>query len=373
MRKEEYEFYNIPRKYSSQDYKDAVNYIIRKYSKIKGLVSIYGWGGKPNYGISDLDFVFVFDMGKAAPMPVFKRVFYILNGRFRYIARHPFFYIDEESFSNIGYVYPDAQFRLLYGKNLKIRKISSEEHDFSRIALLSDIIVRHYPRDFIEQAVVKSVNARDMLLRLNSLKRSIKTVEILTKEKSAKWSYMAKQVENLRINWFRKSDYGLLSSLNEQAINITMELAEKFSGFLAKKGIVNIISGTNAEYSGTKNSTLFIKDWDKETAIKGMFKLIRSSKPFHSILPIELVPQQIEYSKTNGSVGNYIKDNLRHNLKYKLKHHDIIRKRSIIFNRQAELASKLKHSDFAAFFDFGYRNKAGINNLMLNLLRRYRN
>ena len=104
-----------------------------------------------------------------------------------------------------------------------------------------------------------------------------------------------------------------------------------------------------------------------------MFKLIRSSKPFHSILPIELVPQQIEYSKTNGSVGNYIKDNLRHNLKYKLKHHDIIRKRSIIFNRQAELASKLKHSDFAAFFDFGYRNKAGINNLMLNLLRRYRN
>lgn len=372
MQKEKYEFYNIPRKYSSADYKEAVDYIIGKYSKIKGLVAIYDWGGLPNYGISDLDFVFVFDMNKAGAMPVFRRVFYILNDRFRYIARHPFFYIDEDSFNNIMYVYPDAQFKLLYGKNLKIKKIGSEEHNFSRMALLSDIIVRHYPRDFIEQAVVKSINARDMLLRLNSLKRSIKTIEVLTKEKNAKWSYMAKQVENLRISWFRKSNYGLLSSLNEQAINVTMELAEKFRDFLAKKGIVSIISGTNAKYSGAKNSTLFIKGWDKETAIKEMAELIRNRK-FYSILPIELASQQIEYSKHKGSISAYVKNNINHNLRYRLKYSGIIGKRAAIFNKQAELASRLKHSDFAAFFDFGYRNKAGINNKVLNILRRYRN
>ena len=372
MQKEKYEFYNIPRKYSSGDYREAVNYIIRKYSKTKGLLSIYDWGGLPNYGISDLDFVFVFDINKSEAMPLFKRAFYILNGRFRYIARHPFFYIDEYSFSNIRYVYPDAQFRLLYGKNLRIKEISREELNFSRVALLSDIIIRHYPRDFMEQAVAKSINARDMLLRLNSLKRSIKTIEIITKEKNAKWNHMAKQVENLRINWFRKSDYGLLSSLNEQAINVTMELAEKFRNFLAKKRIVSITSGINAKYSGAKNSTFFIKGWDRKTAIKEMSKLILKNEGYRSILPIELAPQQIEYSKHKGSISAYVKNNLTSNLIYRLKYSGIVGRRAAIFNRQAELASRLKHSDFAAFFDFGYRNKSGINNFALNLLRRFK-
>jgi len=373
MQKEKYEFYNIPRRYSSADYKEAVECIIGKYSKTKGLVSIYDWGGAPNYGISDLDFVFVFDMKEAAPMPVFKRVFYVLNDRFRYIARHPFFYIDKVSFNNIRYVYPDADFKLLYGENIKIKKISSEERNFSRIALLSDIIVRHYPRDFIEQAVVKSINARDMLLRLNSLKHSIKTIEALTKEKNARWGYIAKQVENLRVGWFRKDDYDLLSSLNEQAIRITMEMAEKFRDFLVKKRIVSIISGTSAKYSGAKNTALFIKGWGRETSIKEMVELVRDGRAFYSILPIELAPQQIEYSKHDGRVSSYVKNNLSHNLRCELEYPDIIRKRATIFNKQAELASRLKHSDFAAFFDFGYRNKAGINNKVLNILRRYRN
>ena len=209
MPKEKYEFYNIPKKYTSADYKDAVDCIIEKYSRIKGLISIYDWGGPSNYGISDLDFIFVFDRSKASSMPIFKRIFYVLNAKFRYIARHPFFYIDNESFNNIRYVYPDAEFKLLYGRNLKIKKISGKEHYFSKIALLSDIIVRHYPRDFIEQTVIKSINARDMLLRLNSLKHSIKNVELLAKEKSKNWDYMASNVEKLRKNWFKKNDYGL--------------------------------------------------------------------------------------------------------------------------------------------------------------------
>lgn len=373
MPKNSYRFYNIPKKYSLADYREATEHIIEKYSKIDGIVSIYDWGSQSIVpGISDLDFIFVFESKKAAPMPIFKRAFYTLNKKFRYIARHPFFYIDHKSFQNIRHVYPDAKFKLLYGKRIKIKKIPKSDAYFSRIALISDIIVRHYPRDFLEQAVIRSINARDMLLRLNSLKYTLRTIEFITKERNANWHYKLKQIDELRRGWFDKNDFGLLASLNEDAVNIGIEVTEKFRDFLRKNGLVKIYSGDNAEYEGARNSTLFIRDWNRKKALADMSKLIKTKRMLFSILPIELAPQQVEYSRHKGQISSYVKDRLRHNLGYKMAYSSIIRKRAAIFNNQAELADKLKHSDFVAFFDFGYRSKAGINNIILNILRKYR-
>lgn len=366
------EFYNLPVRYSSADYREALDFIIKKYSKIDGLISIYDWGGPFTHGISDMDLVFVFDRSRVSAMPLLSRVFYALKKKFRYVARHPFFYIDDVSFQSIRYVYPDADFKLLYGKNIKIKKISHRDKIFSKIALLSDIIVRHYPRDFLEQSIIRRINARDMLLRLNSLKHSVKTIEMLTKEKNNGWNGKLRQIERLRKNWFGSSDFGSLASLNDDAVKITLEITEKFRDFLAGSGLVKVYSGNNAEYSGTRNNAFFVKDWSKEKALDHMSGLIIGKRMFFSILPIELAPQQIEYSRYEGPISRYIKNRLKHNLKYRLKYSGIIRKRAAIFNKQAELAAALRHSDFVAFFGFGYRNNAGINNLVLNLLRKYR-
>lgn len=373
MPEDSYRFYNIPKKYSLADYREATEHIIKKYSKIDGIVSIYDWGSQSIVpGISDLDFIFVFESRKSMPMPIFKRAFYTLNSKFRYIARHPFFYIDHKSFQNIKYVYPDAKFKLLYGKRIKIKKIPKSDAYFSSIALMSDIIVRHYPRDFLEQVIIKSINARDMLLRLNSLKYTLRTIESVTKEKNSNWRYKLKQIDELRRRWFDKNDFGLLASLNEDAVNIGIEVTEKFRDFLRKNGLVKIYSGDNVEYEGARNSTLFVRGWNRKKALADMSKLIKTKQMFFSILPIELAPQQVEYSKHKGKISSYVKNKLRCSIKCKLKYPGIIRKRAIIFNNQAELADKLKHSDFVAFFDFGYRSKAGINNIILNILRKYR-
>lgn len=369
---EKYSFYNIPKQYSLEDYKEAVSFIIKKYSKINGLISIYNWGGKFTPGISDLDIIFVFDKSKVSAMPFFKRIFYILNGKYRYIARHPFFYIDAGSFENIGYIYPDAEFKLIYGKNIKIKKISSKDAYFSRIALMSDVIVRHYPRDFLEQTIIKIINARDMLLRLNSMKYTLTTIELITKDKNKELANKLGQIEYLRKNWFKVNNFDLLASLNEDAIKIGMDIAENFKNFLVDNNLVKISSGNKVGYSGARNKTLFIKNWNKEKALSEMSKLVRNKQKYCSILPIEFAPQQIEYSKHKGLISNYTKNNLKNDLKYQIKYADIIKKRAIILNKQAELASMLKHSDFVAFFDFGYRNKSGINNMLLNFVRSFR-
>lgn len=362
-----YRFFNIPRGYGIEDYKETVGCIIKKYSEIDNLISVYNWGDISIPGISDIDIVFVFKDNASKPLPLLKRSFYFLDAKTRYLMRHPFIFIGENSFQNIRFVYPNASLKLAYGKNIKIGGISSSDDYYSRIALLSDIIIRHYPRDFIGQLVNKKIDVRGTLLRLNSLKYSIGIFEGLAKEKM-KWDAKLGQIERLRNGWFKANDFDLLVLLVEDAVHIAMDIIEKFRLFLTDKGLIKISSGSDVKYYGMKNISLFIKNWDKERALQEM----RDKHGFCSVLPIETAAQLAEYSKYNGPISSYIRKNIDGSLNYQLAYKNIIKERIDILNKQAELALRLKHSDFAAYFDFGYRNSSGINNWILGLLDRIR-
>ena len=227
-------------------------------------------------------------------------------------------------------------------------------------------------RDFLEQFANRSINVRDTLLRLNSLKYSIRIMESLAKEKNAEWNNKLKLIESLRKNWFKEKDFDLLVSLNENAIHMAMEITGKFRNFLSKNNLVKILSGNNVRYSGIKNKSVFVKNWSKDKALQEMSETAKNGHRFCSILPIELAPQLAEYSRYDGPVSSHVRKNVNGNLDYQLKYKKILENRIGILNSQAELALKLGHSDFAAFFDFGYRNTAGINNWILSLSDKFR-
>lgn len=365
----DYEFFNLPKKHSLQDYKLAVEGIIAKFSKTKNLVAVYNWGSPSVPGISDLDILMVFD-SDAGSLPAHKRSFYFLDAKTKYLLSHPFVFIDKESLHNLRYVHPNASFELLHGKHIPVKKLSKKDAYYSQIALLNDICIRHYPRDFIRQSIHKKINVRDTLLRLNSLKYTAIMLENFAKTK-IKWSSKLKLIDNLRKSWFGSNDFGLLAELNNDAVGISMDITAQFRDFLLNDGIVKVKSAENIRYNGIKNKAIFVRDWNSNGALNEMTKLIKNNK-FYSILPIEFAPQLSEYSKSDGLISGYIRKNLRGNLNYRLKHRNIIKKRIQILNSQAALAARLKHSDFAAFFDFGYRNMHGINNWMINLLDKVR-
>ena len=257
----------MPEEYSIADYKESTNRIIEIYSKINGLVSIYNWGDPSIPGISDIDIVLVFKNNTDDPLNLLNRSFYFLNNKTRYLVRHPFIFIDVGSFKKARYIYPNTNFKLLHGKSVKIDKLSPDDEYYSKIALLNDIIIRHYPRDFIEQFADKNINVRDTLLRLNSLKYSIKILESLTKEKNTEWNSKLRLIENLRKKWFNAKDFDMLVLLNEDAFHITMGIIEKFRIFLIRNNLVKTDSGDKVRYNGIKNKSLFIKNWGKTRAL----------------------------------------------------------------------------------------------------------
>ena len=88
------EFYNIPLEYDLKSYKESIDYLLKRYSKIKNLISIYEWGSISTPGISDIDLIFIFRNTSSKGLPLFKRSFYFLNKKIRYLVRHPFIFID---------------------------------------------------------------------------------------------------------------------------------------------------------------------------------------------------------------------------------------------------------------------------------------
>ena len=349
-----------------EDYNEGIGRIIRKYSGTSGLVSIYEWGSISKPGISDIDIVLVFkDAYK--PLPFLKRSFYLAGSKVSYLARHPFIFIGEKSLQDINYINPDVELKLLHGRKCSINRLGNKESSHVKISVMNDLIIRHYPRDFLPQVAGRVINVRDTLLRLNSLTYTISTMEGLTGKKNRPWDRAARQIKWLRQNWFRAKDFGLLTKLNEEASDITIEVVGAFRDFLINKKIADVVSGKKVVYKGAKNRSLFIGNWDKETALAAMMENGR-----YSVLPLELAPQLAEYSKHNGEISSYIRKNIFGNIVYRIKNKGIIKKRIGILNDQASLAKRLKHSDFPAFFDYGYRAKSGINNMVLNLVDKIR-
>ena len=361
-------FFNSPRRLFRQDYSSAMEKIVDRYSKNDELLAIYDWGSPSNPGISDLDIVFVMRDDAKNPLSLGQRSFMCLDGKTRYIARHPFVFISENGFGDIPYVYPRASLRKIWGKSIGIKKISKNEEKGILHAVLNDIVIRHYPRDFLHQQMGRKINVRDSMLRLNSLKYTFATLEKLRGKGNFAWEGFAKDVSRLREEWFEKKDEKKLAALCDEAVGITMEIIEAAMEIMeGNYGQLTKSLPEKISYSGIKNSTLFLKKWESGFALEKMRETIKRKMRDISILPVELAPQLLFYGGQQGKISAHIRKNLHPFVPIEMSGSQLARRMGVL-NGQAELAYRLRHSDFPAFFDFGYRNTSGINNTALRML-----
>ncbi len=358
----DFSFYNYPREYSEDDYKEVISRITHRLSKISSLESIYTWGGINDPGISDIDLLLVLKNYKEK-FPLGCRTIFSLSRKSRYLIFHPYMVIGKKGFEGIAYIYPDADLNLVYGEKAKARKLPAGIKSKARVCLLSDMILRHYPRDFSGIFLSKKIDVRNTLLRLKSLAKTLKVLQSMKVSIDGSRDY-EKEVAELRHEWFvmeEKNKERLLLGLAKKALFMSMEVIRSFdscfNGFAANKGKKGI------SYGGSKNKTVFIDGWNTASSLKLTEEFSKAHKSLYSVLPLGIAVNLAEYSKCNGVLSDYIRKNLSASgLEYKTENSIILRKRAEILNAQALLAVKTKHLHFPAFFDFGYR--IGIRNLI---------
>ena len=365
LKKEEFSFYGHPVKYELKDYENVLNKIKNKAQKTRNILSVYTFGKVSVPGISDIDLIFV--LKESSRLPSFLRRNYIDKDS-KYLTFHPFFIITENIMKNMMYIYPNSNFVKIYGKEVAIRNPSKSELKKIKTYLTADIILRHFPVDYLYILLSKRLNVRMVLLRLNALSHSFNIFNDIARVKKPIWKNFSERVDYLRKNWFRlneNSREGKIFDLLKEAVYISMDFVMEFDSFLSKdkRNFIHTKRQTII-FKGNKNRISFVKDWNNEKSINQMINHFLKYKNFYSILPISFLKQLCCYSSANGRLSQYIRKRL--NIECLQGNiNPIINKRIKVLNEQVEYANKLKHSHYPCFFPLGYKTEKGFKNKLI--------
>lgn len=363
LKKSDVSFYAHPVKYGLKDYERVLDKIRNKAKKTGEILSVYTFGQVSVPGISDIDLIFVLKEG--SKLPGFLKKNYIDRDS-NYLIFHPFFIITEDIMKNMRYIYPNSNFVKIYGKEIGIINPSKDELKKIKTYLTTDVILRHFPVDYLYILLSKSLNVRMILVRLNALGHSFRIFSDISGIKKQSWNDFSKRVENIRKNWFSMDknlrEEEILGLLKEAAC-ISMDFIWEFDSFLSKDKN-NFINAKAAIFKGNKNRISFVKNWNKEKALSRMINHFSKHKNFYSILPATFLRQLCCYSSAEGRLSKYIRKRL--DIECLQRNMDtVIKKRIQILNEQVEYANKLKHSHYPCFFPLGYKTEKGLKNKLI--------
>src|SRR3989338_4883934 len=115
LKAEDFIFSDYPRKKSIDDYEEVYEKIRSICARNPGVLSVYTFGQVSVPGISDIDLIFV--LKDHAKLPKFLRKLAI-DRKSKYILLHPFFIVPEDFMENIGYIHPNSELNLIWGRKL---------------------------------------------------------------------------------------------------------------------------------------------------------------------------------------------------------------------------------------------------------------
>ena len=362
MSANDFSFYAMPEKRSAADYEEIYQKIRAVCSKNKAVLSVYTFGEVKVPGISDIDLIFILRKGSKLPRFLRKTC---LDGSSNYILVHPFFIVTENFMENISYIYPNAKLNLIYGKKIKIKKLPKSELDLVYRYLINDVILRHFPSDYLNVLLSKRINARMGLLRLNSLHHSFGIFRKISGVNKKEWENISDKVEELRKKWFKMASGDAKSELlylMKRAVYVSLDFVREYSRFIESK--VPETGFSELLFKGVQNRISFAENFEVQDSLAKMIAHYSRHKNFYSLFPKALAWQLCAYSSARGPLSAYISGRI--DKKCAIKNIDsVLGKRIWLLNCQVEYAMRLHHSHYPCSFPLGFKNTKGLKNKLI--------
>lgn len=356
-----YRFTDLPRKTTADRYQAVLERLKSSFGSWGGLRGFYTWGSITNLGISDLD-VFVVVRQDAGLLPLRLRSYHFFPKDMKYVLSHPLMIGTGETVLKLSYLNPKIQLNLEAGEKDVPCSLSDKEREAVEIAMLNDLLIRNFPRDAISLLSSRVIPARMALLRLNSLSYSLKTCARLGMKKS--WRDLMQDISSLREGWFDDVNSNLrkLGGVIERSLDASADMVEFFDKFSDKRKRVSLSVGKEGlRYTGDKNHTRFVEDWDRDTLDRRYGKEI--------MLPLSLAAQLCIYAKGDGPISSHIRHHLRGSVRYvRCIDSRILTERMRLLDGQARISEEIRSVHFPAFIDYGYRTRSGILNQLQNAI-----
>jgi hypothetical protein len=210
-----------------QQYEKAAGFLVKHWSGLPVRpVSIFQIGSVGAPGISDLDFILVFD----------DKAFIDWNeyqpDRFplwvRRVFTHPPYICPLSTWETLPFWYPVFHSKRLWGEALEMPVMPPACLRGASFGMLIEYLIVKIPVDLLAAAWEKPVRLRVLLCMLNSLKYTYMLAESSGLEVDTAYRDMQREVERLRSGWFRLGPrrFDTLKKLTMKACHLSGKLIE---------------------------------------------------------------------------------------------------------------------------------------------------
>lgn len=194
-------FCQIPRHIELEEYDRCTQYLIDCWASLSPQpISIYKIGTVSVPGISDLDFVVVFENGSKDTWTALQQIIYPeWVGNF---LTHPPFICDRNSWEYLQTWLPVFDLQLLLGDELQTPVIPKSCVEGWALGTAIDYLMLKVPRDFIISACHRPLLLRNHLCVLYSIKHTFTTLQMAGIELTEEMASSASAIAELRESWF---------------------------------------------------------------------------------------------------------------------------------------------------------------------------
>ena len=354
-------FSDFPQKKSMKDYEIVYSKIKNICSKHKEILSVYTFGEIKAPGISDIDLIFVLRRG--AKLPGFLKKL-TLDKDSKYVLLHPFFIVPADFMENISYIHPNSDYKLIYGQKIKVKELSKQDVLKVYQYLVSDVILRHFPSDYLNVLLSGKINVRLALVRLNALHHSFSLFKSVSGKSKKEWKSISDDIYALRKDWFNVTNEiakRKILHLLKTALYVSLDFVEEHRKFMEAR--IKNLNGREIVFKGIQNRISFARNWNPQDALSQMINHYSRHKNFYSVLPKVFIYHLHAYASGKGPLSSYIYKRLSSRLDIQVNH--VLMKRVHLSNYQVEYAMNLKHSHFPCFFPLGFKSTKGLKNKMI--------
>lgn len=307
-------FCHEPKLYNISDYNEAIDTFVNEIKNTNEVISVFQVGRINVPGISDIDLILIL---KDKINPANRNKFLIFNfpGKFIYLFLHEPLIFNINLIKDIYYWSPYPNLNKIYGENIKIDKLSSEERKMADIILLIECFISEYPRRILTMLLKKNIKIRQTLCYLNSIKYITEMIESITQQNMGYDEYFI-EYEKFRANWFnaKNNKYNSLVSYIIKSIEICFKSVESLSDFISKNE--RFVKGYNTDknidaalkaYLDRQYLTVFTKNINIDKWLKTTINFYNKTGLILIIMP-EVFFELIEsYSSLdNGLISRHI-------------------------------------------------------------------
>ena len=219
-----YSFTDFPEPLPKKEYEKQENEFLTFLRGVQGIVSVYSIGEVELLGVSDLDYLIIFQ-GNVEKKHIKKFIG-------DYFLIDTVLFLNREDISNINYVSHHFSYRLVQGKDLWLS--FDKKNRNLNIIYSWKVCFFSLLRNFYIYKYNQNISVKNLLSQINDMRYPICFLRNLGVERK-KYDDFIEKFSLYRKKYFEHNDYQELSVFLSQAIDLSWDIVEDISVFLEKK------------------------------------------------------------------------------------------------------------------------------------------